>query len=123
MTHRLSSPGAVAILAAAAVLMFTLAGSAAQQAPASSSGRQGSLEQGQAGSAPVVVSDDANAGQTRDRLVQLFEKYPPALGRVLKLDPSLLSDQRYLAPYPALASFLSQHPEVAHNPGYFLERV
>jgi hypothetical protein len=42
---------------------------------------------------------------------------------VLKLDPSLLSDQRYLAPYPALASFLAQHPEVAHNPGYFLDRI
>jgi hypothetical protein len=73
--------------------------------------------------APFVVSDDADADQTRDRLNQLLEKYPPALGRVLKLDPSLLGNQAYLAPYPALAAFLAQHQEIAHNPAYFLERV
>jgi hypothetical protein len=42
---------------------------------------------------------------------------------VLKLDPSLLSNQAYLAPYPALAALLSQHPEVAHNSTYFLSSI
>ena len=35
------------------------------------------------------------------------------------MDPSLLTN-RLLATYPTLAAFLTQHPEVAHNPGYFL---
>jgi hypothetical protein len=52
-----------------------------------------------------------------------MEKYPPALGRVLKLDPSLLSNQAYLEPYPALASFLNVHPEVAHDAGFFLAHI
>ena len=39
---------------------------------------------------------------------------------MLRLDPSLLSRSDYLAPYPTLANFLSQHPEVAHNPVFFL---
>jgi hypothetical protein len=123
MTHRAVRPGVVFVLAATAVLAFTFRGEAAQRIPAPSSGRGVSAEQGPAGSAPLMVNDDSNADQTRDRLNQLFEKYPPALGRVLKLDPSLLGNQAYLAPYPALAAFLAQHPEVAHNPGYFLERI
>jgi hypothetical protein len=32
----------------------------------------------------------------------------------------LLRNDAYLAPYPSLAAFLAQHPEVAHNPAYFL---
>ena len=40
--------------------------------------------------------------------------------RRLGLDPSLLSNQSYLAPYPALLSFLSAHPEVARNPSFYI---
>jgi hypothetical protein len=36
------------------------------------------------------------------------------------MDPSLLGNSGYLQPYPALTAFLAQHPEIAHNPGYFL---
>jgi len=32
----------------------------------------------------------------------------------------LLTRSDYLAPYPTLASYLAQHPEVAHNPGFFI---
>lgn len=123
MTHTAVRPGVVLVLAVTAVLALAFRGDAAQRVPAPSSGRPVSAEQGQAGSAPLLVNDDADADQTRERLNQLFEKYPPALGRVLKLDPSLLGNQAYLAPYPALAAFLTQHPEVLHNPAYFLERI
>jgi hypothetical protein len=74
--------------------------------------------------APVaVVQSEQNAEQTRERFQDLLGNYPPTLGRVLKLDPSLLSNQNYLAPYPGLGAFLTQHPEIAHNPNYFLERI
>jgi hypothetical protein len=39
---------------------------------------------------------------------------------VLQLDPTLLSNANYVALYPSLSAFLSQHPEVAHNPAYFV---
>ena len=68
-------------------------------------------------------ADDENARETRDRLVNLLRQYPPSLGEVLRLDPSLLVSDAYLAPYPALAAFLKQHPEVAHNPAYFVGEV
>jgi hypothetical protein len=79
-------------------------------------------EIGQAGSAPTA-STDLDAGQTRDRLMAILDKYPPSLGRVLKLDPTLMTNPGYLASYPQLASFLTQHPEVPRNPNFFLDRV
>lgn len=71
----------------------------------------------------VTPAETLDASTTRDRLMEILDQYPPALGRVLKLDPSLLTNQAYLAPYPALATFLTQHPDVARNSAYFFERV
>ena len=74
--------------------------------------------------APAVPAaptfDMRNAQETRELLQSLFRQYPPSLAQVFRLDPSLLTNQAYLVPYPNLAAFLSQHPEVAHNPGYFI---
>src|SRR2546427_356867 len=72
--------------------------------------------------APVAIPStiDENARETRDRLRELLDQYPPSLAQVLRLDPSLVSRADYVAPYPRLAAFLAQHPEVAHNPVFFL---
>jgi hypothetical protein len=67
--------------------------------------------------------DEQNAQQTRERLREVLSQYPPTVGQVLRLDPSLLTRADYLAPYPALAGFLAQHPAIAHNPSYFLSVV
>ena len=69
--------------------------------------------------APAVV-DEQSARDTRDRLREIFEQYPPSVAQVLRLDPSLLTRAEYLAPYPRLAAYLAQHPEVAHNPVFFI---
>ena len=122
MTHT-GRQGFVRVLATVAVLALAWPVAAAQRAPSPSSGRQASAGTGQAESAPVRLTDDGTAEQTRDQLDRLFEKYPPAVGRVLKLDPSLMNNPAYLAPYPMLAAFIGQHPEIVHNPGYFLENV
>jgi hypothetical protein len=63
---------------------------------------------------------DANAQETQSQLYELLQQYPPSFGQVLRLDPTLLTNDGYLEPYPALATFLAQHPEVAHNPGFFV---
>jgi hypothetical protein len=104
------------------VLLLALTQSAAgAQKPAGSTARPAVPSVGQAESAPV--SQEASAEQTRSQLEVILEKYPPAVGRVLKLDPSLMTNQAYMTPYPALSAYIAQHPEVAHNPGYFLEVV
>jgi hypothetical protein len=63
-----------------------------------------------------------NAQETRQQLYRVLEKYPPALGRVLRLDPTLMTNQQYLASYPQLGAFVAQYPEVPRNPGFYLER-
>jgi hypothetical protein len=68
-------------------------------------------------------ADERTARDTKERLREIFEQYPPSVAQVLRLDPSLLTRPEYLAPYPTLSSFLAQHPEVAHNPVFFLGGV
>ena len=69
---------------------------------------------------PAAPVDERNAQETKERLREIFQQYPPSVAQVLRLDPSLLTRPDYLAPYPTLAAFLSQHPEVAHNPVFFV---
>lgn len=73
----------------------------------------------QSGSVPSAP----DSRETRDALYRILERVPPELGMVLKLDPSLVGNQAYLAPYPELASFLADHPEIAAHPSYYLENV
>jgi hypothetical protein len=63
---------------------------------------------------------NADAGQVRNQLMGIFQQYPPSVREVLQLDPVLMSNAKYLELYPRLAAFLSQHPEIAHNPVFFL---
>jgi hypothetical protein len=63
-------------------------------------------------------NNDARA--VRAQLIGVFQQYPPTVRQVLQMDPVLMSNANYLALYPKLAAFLGQHPEIAHNPIYFL---
>ena len=67
-------------------------------------------------------AEDANAGETGHRLQELLRQYPPSLGNVLALDPTLLNNDAYLKPYPQLSAFLVEHPEIAHNPTFFFDQ-
>jgi hypothetical protein len=74
-----------------------------------------------AGRPPAGPQSDAR--DTKQELERILDQYPPSLGRVLRLDPTLLTNADYLQPYPALAGFLTQHPDVAHNPSYYFSNV
>jgi hypothetical protein len=67
-----------------------------------------------------AYTDNADAEQTRQRLHELLRQVPPAVYEVLKADPSLIDRPDYLTPYPALAGFFQQHPEISRNPSFFL---
>ena len=68
-------------------------------------------------------SADGSAERLREDFREVLRRYPPALPKVLKLDPSLMANPAYLAPYPGLTAFLTQHPEVVRTPSYFLEGI
>ena len=67
------------------------------------------------------VHEDAQA--TRQALLELLRRYPPSVGRVLKLDPSLMRNESYLGSYPGLQQFLAQHPEIPQNAEFYLEPI
>ena len=92
--------------------------SAAKPAPARS--RQVTATATLAPAPPPIVQNNFDAEETRQQLDQLLRQFPPSLAEVLRLDPSMLSNDAYLTTYPALGAFLAQHPEVAHNPAYFV---
>ena len=73
--------------------------------------------------AQTTVIDSRNAEETREALMEILRRYPPSVGQMLKADPGLMSNQPYMAPYPALSQFLQQHPDVSRNPFYFLQQV
>jgi len=71
----------------------------------------------------TTVVTDTDSHETREAFHAALQRYPTEVSRVLKLDPSLMTNQSYLANYPALASFLAQHPEIAHSPTFYLANV
>jgi hypothetical protein len=105
--------------AAAAVLScltFPPAAAAAQRQAAPSPART-------AQAAPPAADPGApheNAEQVRSRLEELLREYPSSVGRVLAMDPTLIDNPTYLEPYADLAAFFAAHPEVKHNPGFYL---
>jgi hypothetical protein len=101
--------------ASAAFLLLCVSTTAAAQTPA----RPASVA---TAPAPLALGD-VDARATREQLRELMQRFPPDLGRVLKMDPTLLKTETYVAQYPALAAFLTAHPDVAHNPGYYFQFV
>ena len=71
--------------------------------------------------APAPAPRFAESSETREALRAVLRAYPPSVGHVLRLDPTLMSNESYLATYPSLAGFLKDHPEVQHNPSFFFE--
>src|SRR5262245_51223248 len=66
---------------------------------------------------------DQNAQSTRMELLAMVGSwYPPSLLQVLQLDPSLMSNEKYMEAYPKLAEYLKEHPEIIRNPAFFLGR-
>jgi hypothetical protein len=68
--------------------------------------------------APEVPGPDAD--QVRDQLRQTLDRVPPSVREVLQLEPSLMTNPDYLAPYPDLANYIARHPEIARNPAYYV---
>lgn len=112
---RLTRPGAAAAVTLTCLSLLSPASAVAQQRRTPVTESQAAATQRAA--APAT---GATAEETRRDLEELLKQYPPALPRILRLDPSLLGNSAYLEPYPALTAFLAQHPEIAHNPGFFL---
>jgi hypothetical protein len=112
---RLSRPAAIFIVTLTSLSLATGA-TASQRQPAPSA------EATPRDRTAVSTVLQMDADETRRALEDVLKQYPPSLPRILRLDPTLLSNDAYLQPYPQLAEFLKQHSEIAHNPSFFLSQ-
>jgi hypothetical protein len=112
---RFSRPAAFALVALTSLSLVAPA-SAGQRTPASEV--PAAVQTRDRTNVTAVTTLDAD--ETRRQLEDVLKAYPPSLPRILRMDPTLLNNDVYLQPYPALAVFLTQHPEIKHNPQYFL---
>lgn len=117
------------LLTAAALATCLLSGSAEAARQTQPVPRQSAQQAGPA-AAPALpaqpagsVTLAADAEQTREALTNLLNRYPPNIKHVLALDPLLLQNPGYLQPYPEIATFLQQHPDVARNASFYLENM
>jgi hypothetical protein len=109
-----------------ALAMVIVAGSALM-APRSAAGQAKPAKvQAPAAPAPVApaqlapIQTEKDVAAIQDQLIKLLRQ-SPTLTTVVARDPSLLSNQEYVAKNnPQLADFLAAHPEVARNPDYYL---
>src|SRR5687768_1818322 len=100
------------IASRAAPLVFALVGvliplSSAAQAPAERRPVPVQAAPGQTTPNREQVSRDRNfdAHETRRDFLDLLRKHPPAVARVMKLDPSLMRNESCLSAYPLIAEF------------------
>jgi hypothetical protein len=110
-TRRARRIGALLLLSMASVLAATTT-AGAQATEAVRGGPMVTATPGQATSADV-----------RRELMLLLKNYPPAIGQVLALDPTLLNNDAYMAGYPGLVAFLQKYPEVRRNASYYLAYI
>src|SRR5579863_1328413 len=67
-----------------------------------------------------AVANERDVAANQTELIRLL-RLSPTLTTVVSHDPSLLSNQEYVARNnPQLAAFLAAHPEVARNPEFYL---
>lgn len=69
---------------------------------------------------PSPTMSEKDVAAMQDQFLQLV-RLSPTLAEVVARDPSLLSNAEYVARNnPELERFLQAHPEVAHNPDFYL---
>ncbi len=73
-----------------------------------------------AAAAPAPPPSEQEIADTQGQLLKLL-RMSPTLTTVVAQDPSLLADQQYVQRNnPELAQFLTEHPDVAQNPDFYL---
>lgn len=68
-----------------------------------------------------VAQQYISSHEIRSEFSRLLRQRPPEVGQIIALDPSLLSDDAFLGKYPELRAFVAKHPEVRHNPNFYLD--
>jgi hypothetical protein len=65
-------------------------------------------------------AEERSSYEIRNMFSSRVRDYPPELAKLIALDPSLLSNDAFLAGYPNIARFVSENPEIRQNPRFYL---
>lgn len=72
---------------------------------------------------PAEETEDPSTGRhyrVRERFTRMLDQHPHELWMILKLDPSLLTNDAFMSGYPEVREFVAEHPEILKNPRFFL---
>ena len=72
---------------------------------------------------PPPLEETQTRQQVRDRFTRLLAQHPPEVAPLVVIDPTLLSNDPFLARYPELAQFVAAHPEIRRNPHYYVQEL
>lgn len=99
------------------IILLATAGAAFGQQPAPGT------QQTQPAAETASLTGIQSAEDVRLAFSRVLEQHPREVGRILTLDPTLLSNEPFLSRYPELADFLAAHPEIRRNPHYYLRNL
>lgn len=80
----------------------------------------GTSEETSTAPADAATSESAGAYAVREQFTNMLQKHPADLARILVLEPSLLSNDEFMASYPDLREFVARHPQVRQTPRFYL---
>lgn len=58
--------------------------------------------------------------ELREDFMRVLQQHPPLVGKLVALDPTLLSNDQFLSRYPDLQVFVAQNAEIRRNPHYYV---
>lgn len=103
-------------------LMLPLGGLLAQETTTATSTETATATAGAESSTTTTTSVAAQAPESvREEFTRLLNAHPPAVARIVAADPTMLSNEPFVARYPDLADFLAKHSEVRRNPHYYTQ--
>ena len=109
------------------MLVLTLAGKLIAQAPSTAAPTDPAASTAPATSpaakTPTEKTEDPSTGRhykVREQFMRLLQQHPDELWMILKLDPSLLTNDAFMSGYPEVREFVAGHPEILKNPRFFL---
>ena len=91
---------------------------AQEEPPSTEAPAQPAAASADAAAAPPTPSRSSH--EVRSDFGTLLRQSPSELATILALDPTLLSNEAFLAGYPELSRFVAEHPEVRRNPRFYL---
>jgi hypothetical protein len=68
------------------------------------------------------VAEQQRADVVRREFLRLLDQQPSTVREVFRIAPGLMLNREFTAPYPVLAQYIAEHPEIPQNPVYFVGR-